>query len=445
MADRPVDFALLFEKAARELDVACALKHVLAQRHGMTVEIVQQNYPTPDILRTLKPAVVIVPFCYQARSNNAFLVRWQGSTFFNLTWEQLFYPGNAKAKTPRGDFALQHVIHNAWSAGYADMLRGLGVPEQHIFIGGNPAYRLYDEPYRRFFRSREALAADRGLDPVRRWVFFPENYNWAFYGPAMLEQMVRDGQSAQQVAAMRDLVTRSFEAAMRWCAALTRREDIELVLRPRPATPPDVFSRRVTDVLGAIPPRMSIVADDSVRDWILASDVVVSSYSTSLIEASIAGKPAYLVEPVAWPDALRQVWHELAPRLRSEAAFVETAAERGDAADAAALADWARSTLMGPGDSIVRIADRLAAIRRHQVPVPARASWRSLTPEGRNPVALRLWYLVSRQLAGRLGVRYRPVEDEYLVDVAAVSEIPSRVARWQVVLGEYLSTLDAAS
>ena len=219
---RSVDVALLFEKAVREIDVATALKHILASRHGLTMEIIQQNYPDHGLVREIDPKVVVLPFCYQQRSNNFFFVRWRGATFFNLTWEQLFYPGNAAAKTPRGEFAVRHVIHNAWSDGYADLLRAQGVPEQHIFVSGNPAYALYDEPYRRYFRSRADLAADAGLDASRRWVFFPENYNWAFYEPPMLEQMVRDGQSLEQVQAMRELVTRSFEVAMRWCAALAR-------------------------------------------------------------------------------------------------------------------------------------------------------------------------------------------------------------------------------
>jgi hypothetical protein len=132
-------------------------------------------------------------------------------------------------------------------------------------------------------------------------VFLPENCNWAFYDDAMLAELIRSGQPAAQVAALREVVTTSFEAAMRWCAALARRSDLELIIRPRPSTAPDHFPKRVEEVVGPLPLRMSVTARDTVRDWILASDVVISSYSTALIEAAVAGET--VVHPRAGPVA----------------------------------------------------------------------------------------------------------------------------------------------
>lgn len=441
---RDVDIVLLFEKAAREIDVACALKLVLERRHGLSVEIVQQNYGIPGVFRRVRPRVVVLPFCYQERSNNQYLVRWHGATFFNLTWEQLFYPGNAKAKTPRGEFAVRHVIHNAWSDIYADLLRAQGVPEAHIFISGNPAHALYDEPYRRYFKTRAALAAEHALDPARRWMFFPENYNWAFYEQVMLDQMVRDGQPAEQVREMRELATRSFEDGMRWCAAVARRDGVELIVRPRPATPVEVFERRVAEVLGRVPPHMTITQRDTVRDWILASDVVVSSYSTSLIEAAIAGKPAYIVEPHALPPSLHQHWHQYVPRLRSEGELVAAALDERPAGDGE-LARWARQTLMGRGDPILLVADQLARVCRRQVPIPAQAPWRSVTLPSKYHLPARLAFELRRHVITMvLPPVNRPIEDELRADVAAEREVPERVRRWEPILADYLATRGAA-
>jgi surface carbohydrate biosynthesis protein len=441
---RDVDVVLLFEKAVREIDVACALKHILARRHGLTAEIIQQNHPDRDLVRGIAPKVVVVPFCYQQRSNNFFFMRWPGAAVFNLTWEQLFYPGNAVAKTPRGEFAVRHVIHNAWSESYADLLRAQGVPEPHIFVSGNPAYALYDEPYRRYFKSRGELASQEGLDAERTWVFFPENYNWAFYERPMLEQMVRDGQPVEQVDSMRDLVTQSFEMAMRWCAALARRGDVEVIIRPRPATPVDVFRRRVEEVLTDIPARISIIQRDTVRDWVLATDVVMSSYSTTLIEASIAGKPAFIVEPIAWPDALRQQWHSLVPRVTTQDEFIAVASGRPPPDED--LGRWARSTMLANGDPILLIADQIAAIRRGAVPVPAPAPWRSITLPSRYPLPGRVVYELRRHLRPLLPPPASPaVEAESLEDVAAVREVPDRVRRWQSLLDDYLASLEEAT
>jgi surface carbohydrate biosynthesis protein len=436
VARRPIDIALLFEKAVRELDVACALK-VLLERQGLSVEIIQQNHPAPHVLRDLMPSVVVLPFCYQARSNNRFLVTWRDAAFFNLTWEQLFYPGNATAKTPRGEFAVQHVIHNAWSEMYAGLLRARGVPEQNIFVSGNPAFTLYQSPYNTYFRSRGELAAEHELDPSVTWVFFPENFNWAFYEEPMLAQMVADGQGADQVADMRQAVTHSFEETMRWCKALVEQTGVHVIVRPRPATPVEEFRRRVNAVIGETPDRLRILQVDTVRDWILASDVVASSYSTSLIEASIAGRPAYIVEPSGRPEALRQDWHDMIPRLRTFEALVDVVVGPQSQVGNNPLAQWARRNLMANGDSILAIADRIAAIRRREVPVPRPAPWRSLVAAGRYGLPPRLTMELRRRFPGIRVPTRRRIAAELRGDVAAAAEVPARVRRWRQVLEGY--------
>ncbi len=437
---RHVDVCLLFERAVRELDVATALKHVLAARHGLTMEIVQQYHARATVFGRIKPSVVVLPHAYHHRYNNHFLMRWRTATFVNLAWEQLLYPGVAAAKSPTGEFAVRHVIHHAWGEGYADLLRASGVPEPHIFIGGHPAYALYQEPYRRYFTPRSELAREHGLDPERRWVFLPENYNWAFYDDAMLAELIRSGQPADQVAAMREVVTASFEAAMRWCASLAQRGDVELVIRPRPATSPALFRARVIEVLGTLPPHLHISVADTVREWILASDVVLSSYSTSLIEAAVAGRPSFILEPVPWPESLRIAWHDHVPHVRSEQQLLDAVLAPSSGGDSA-LATWARTALMSRGDPIVRIADQLARIHARTVPVPEPPPWWSVTPEPRLGMPRRAYYHLRRGFPTSLWPPFRRVDPTIAGDVAAAAEVPERVRRWGPILDPYLASL----
>jgi surface carbohydrate biosynthesis protein len=440
---RRVDFCLLFERAARELDVATALAYILARRHGLTTEVVQQYHARATIFGRIRPDVVILPYAYHERYNNHYLMRWRRSTFFNLTWEQLFYPGVAAVKSPHGEFAVRHVIHHAWSDVYADLLRASGVPEPHIFIGGQPAYALYQEPYRRYFKPRSQIAQENGLDPARRWVFLPENYNWAFYDDAMLAEVTRGGQPAAQVAAMREVVTTSFEAAMRWCAALARRSDIELIIRPRPSTSPKLFRTRVEEIVGPLPPRMSITARDTVRDWILASDVVISSYSTALIEAAVAGKPSFMLKPVPLPDSLHSEWHALLPHLSSEDEMIAAVVAPRQDGDSP-LAQWAESALMSRGDPILRIADELARIRAGSAPIPEPPPWWSITRGAPFGIPPRIWYELRRRFPTSLWPPFRRVDPELLGDVAAAQGVPDRVRRWGPILDAYLASVAAS-
>lgn len=434
---KPIDIVILYEKALRELDVACALK-VMLEREGMSVAIVHQDHDYGEALTRYRPRLVLLPFCYQNRSNNIYLMRWREAIFVNLTWEQFFYRGNRQAKIPRGEFPLGHVIHCAWSQDYLDLLAEIGVPTERTFLSGNPALGLYRAPYREYFCDRAALAATHGLDPARRWVFFPENYNWAFYEESMLRQMVADGQSAEEVAAMRDFATCSFAQAMEWCQRLVAETDVELILRPRPATVPAVMQTRVEALLGPLQARFHVLQDETVREWILAADLVVSSYSTSLIEAAVAGRPILMLEPLSLPDSLVQAWHHLAPRAR-DYAQLRQAAIAPAAKSAEALATWAESRLIGIGDPLSALTSYLVRLCRGEALRPPTATRASVTwgcPPGVPLLAWWAWkYLRSfvSQFKALLNIRHIPADD-IIADVAANHTITDRCAHWKSCL-----------
>lgn len=435
----PIDIVILYEKALRELDVACALK-VMLEREGVSVAVVHQDHDYGEALTRYRPRVVVLPFCYQNRSNNIYLLRWREAIFVNLTWEQFFYRGNRQAKTPRGDFPLNHVMHCAWSQDYLEMLAEIGVPAAHAFLSGNPALGLYLEPYRHYFRDRAALAATYGLDPGRRWIFFPENYNWAFYEESMLRQMVADGQSEEEVAAMRDFAIESFAQAMAWCRQLVAETDVELILRPRPATVPEVMRRRVEALGGPLPKRFHIFQDETVREWILASDLVISSYSTSLIEAAVAGRPILMLEPLPLPDSLLQAWHPLAPKVQDYVGL-RAAAEAPATTPGASLAAWAESRLLGAGDPLCALAGYLIRLCRSEMQRPLPASRSSVTwgtPAGVPVLAWWAWKYVRSfvsQFKALHGIRHVPAAD-IVTDVAAKYTIADRCAQWKVCLSQ---------
>jgi surface carbohydrate biosynthesis protein len=437
MAPR-VDVVCLYEKAARELDVACVLKAMLEDK-GWSVDVIQQNMGAYDAIRRPTPKLVLLPFCYQNRSNNLYLVAWREAAFFNLTWEQIYYPGNAVAKTPRGDFPLHHVVHHAWSEPYARLLESAGIPREHIFLNGSLPLALYADPYRAYFRTRTDLAEAYGLDEGRRWIFFPENYNWAFYDDGMLEQMVLDGQRPADVRLMRDSSNRSFESAVRWAAELVTGADVELVLRPRPSTNAAEFERRVREVLGSRPERLRVTQAGSAREWVLASDAVISSYSTTLIEAAVAGKPVFMLEPEPFPQVLQQDWYSLLDHVRSadEARTIPDRQESG-----AALGLWARESMLSATDPIERLVERLDGILSGRIAPPPSATRASVTIRRSHFIPTSILYEATkwkRRFFARLPSPFRTYHSrdvsEYRPDAAAQVEIPNRVKRWRQVLG----------
>ena len=78
---------------------------------------------------------------------------------------------------------------------------------------------------------------------------------------------------------------------------------------PRPVTPLADFRSAVQRVLTDIPEHLHIIKDESVREWIINSDVVVTSYSTSLKDF-IDGTARYGL------DALYEVYRVKRPLWR---------------------------------------------------------------------------------------------------------------------------------
>lgn len=430
-----IDLLLFYEHTARELDAVCVVKHLCETRHGLRVELAHQPYGGPEALKRWNPRVVAVPFCYsQSVAHYPFLLDWPKATIFNLAWEQLFYQGNRSAKLPEGEFECRHVLHHAWGEFFARTLEGQGVPRANIFVNGHPAYMLYAEPYRRFFSSRAQLAQRHALDPAKRWVFFPENYNWAFYAPWKLAEVAATGTPPEHIQAMVAFCQDSFGQVMEWCRRTAARGGVEVIVRPRPATPISEFAAAVGRSVPEQPPSLRIIKDESVREWILASDVVISSYSTSLIEAAVAGKASYMLEPIPIPPALHVEWHDQAARLRTYAQFEAACLGHPEQASDQQLGQWARGQMMAHGDALSNLADHLGSLARQHRRGPNLGRRRLLAPKRPKWAPAWLAFELERIRGARQRRRTQPPAAFYERDMMTAGELAARSQAWGAVL-----------
>jgi hypothetical protein len=194
----------------------------------------------------------------------------------------------------------------------------------------------------------------------------------------------------------------------------------------------DQFRGAVKEILPALPPRLHFIQDKSVREWILASDVVVSSYSTSLIEAAVAEKSVYMLEPYPIPESLHVGWHDLVPHIKTYDEFLaqDTMKVESDAL----LGEWARKTLMADGDPIHRMANFIAQLVQGKMELPSSPSWKTIVPANRYRAYIQL-RKIYRKVRFLLGIpKIEPVPQEYLKDIQGPEEINSRIRRWSDVL-----------
>ena len=453
-----VDVVYLVEHIARELDVACAVKHYSGQRHQLRVEVVPIKSPS-DALSTFRPRVVALPYSYRATDPETrnYLPHWPKAIYFNLSWEQLLYRAFQEEKAPSDEFSCQYVLHHAWGNFHKDYLMRHRVPESHVFVNGQPAYKLYDDPYCLCQAQRPELARRFGLDPDKRWIFFPENYGWAFYTEAKLNEIISRGLDRRIAYEQRDFCRKSLPVVLKWCADVASRGAVEVVVRPRPATLLSAFRSMVSHALDSWPANLHIIKEGSVREWVLASDTVLSSYSTTLIEAAVAGKCAYMVLPYPLPEGLMADWYANAAQLRTWDEFESACCQEPDASSSEPLKQWARREMMSRGDAIRNLADILAEIARpgfdrppeippHLIPEPQDKSQHNEPPERTRPIAEHA-YRLMRKCAGTAWKRWKRAAIpgwDWETDKTAVSqsdlerfdqdEVGSRVAEWEKVL-----------
>jgi surface carbohydrate biosynthesis protein len=420
---RKINVLFLIEHVARELDVITCLVQKLRTQFGIDAEVKSYYNDFTYNLETYRPEIVVFPFFYGADNPYAieYLARWPETKFLNLAWEQILMEVDYGMKTPRDDSARERVMHICWTQKYFDFLLSKGAKPDHLLLTGNPVMKLYDSPYKNYFKSRADLASLYKIDAGRKWVLFPESYQYVFMSEHRLQELVEeDNADPKLLAEAREYSNRCLNLLFAWANELCAKTDPLFILRPRPSTTPERAMKFMRKAIGAPAGNIAIIKAESAREWILAADHVVSSHSTTLIEAAIAGKPVHLFSPEAIPDALTAEWHDLIPLLKNRDSFLQAIRQFPIEPNGTQLASWARARQFPEHDPLDAIARRIAQLsaptRLHE---PSPLSDYSRLWNGRILLEmLRRWWrrFISRE------------------DIFGTREVARRVSRWRRVL-----------
>ncbi len=433
-----LDILILVEHADRELDVACLIRALIEQRATrLRVKVANFYTEAQSLIENHSPRVVVTPFFYAIDDKimRDYVAAWSHATFFNLAWEQILYGSQQTLKRPRDAFTRDRVRHLAWSRWFAEYLQGHGVMAEKTHWLGHPLYDLYDPKFRRYFPDRKEIARAEGLDPEKRWVFFPENFRWAFLGDAKLKSLNEQGVDIADLEAQRAYCREALGASAKWLASIARRRDIEVILRPRPAVNSSQIRDFVAQEAGETPQNFHIIKSLSVREWIFASDIVVSSISTSLIEAAIAGKPILRMSPTAVPETLWYDWCEFVAVAESEAVLEKAVAGELDMVGSLAVRRWAADNFKlgeAPTDAIANLLIRLV----NQTP---RNIGASTPPAGEKPPWLESALAVAPlRMRHQLRAKYQPDYffnfETHEKDLFGDSEVRLRTQKWRAIL-----------
>ena len=444
---KTIDVLYFVEHVSRELDTACIVKYLCETKYGLSVKIASLPLEVKSVIHLYQPHIVALPYLYSAQSAKIppIIKHWKDLTYLNLNYEQFFSKINKKFRAPGDSFVRNEVYHHVWGESFKEFLVKNGVKENNIFVNGNPSYMLYQKPYCDYFPARSDLAKKYELNERKRWLFFPENFAWAFLSNARIKSYIRTGYDSEIAYENREFNRKSLREVIHWFNHIALDPNIEIIVRPRPAVHRDAYVRKFEKELPNIPPAIHIIKEGDIREWNLASDIVVSSFSTSLLEAAVADKPIYMLEPYAFPDWLQAGWYDLVPHIRSRDELENICHQEPDPLSWQPAQDYVMRTALSKGDAIANIARILYDLRQVRN-TPAKYVRSKLIPQVLVPgittrsitKTLRALRSASHRSMANRSEHKANTRDDALDNDFTDEDVNVRIKRWELILQNHL-------
>ncbi len=287
------DFLILYEHIVRELDCDALLMAEL-RRRGYTVELRQLMQPKKlSYFLWRKPKVIVTSAMYNNETLNSFVYNNVGrlDKVVNLHWEEVLSKEQEESEFYGLTQNAAKCVHICWGPAARERILRT-VPERNAVITGAMQLDFLLPQFEGFYLSRRQLAEQFGLDPEKRWLLYVSSFSCAWM----------DDQEVSELESMTDLNFKDFKAVGRRSMEVTldwfRRylashPDQLLIYRPHPSewqSPPLMEMQRQYA-------NFRVISDYSVKQWVQASDLVITWMSTSLAEIFFSGKGCIVLRP----------------------------------------------------------------------------------------------------------------------------------------------------
>jgi surface carbohydrate biosynthesis protein len=350
-----VQLRLAWEHTHREL-----LASILILRRLRDDGVVAHLQHARELAGQAEREVVLLPFYYDDSDLSKYLYRLDLSRRWvvNLAYEQMHFRCGRGYLMPDGRFAREQMLHCAWGPRFESLLVEHGIAPERIRRIRHPRFGIYGA--RTLLRGREALAADFGLDPGKRWILVPYNFNLAYIKPELRASLEARGYALSDeflagVATARD----AFTPMVRTLADAY--PDHEVILRVHPA---GYEAATLYEAEGRARPNLHVIADYDVAEWICACALVIVWNSTTSMEAVLAGTPVIAYEPEAFSERFEYDVNRIIPTFSAVddiLSVVSRLPNPGLTYDLERFAQWYGEGPESPADRIAAIVHEARA------------------------------------------------------------------------------------
>jgi surface carbohydrate biosynthesis protein len=308
---KKVDVIFFIEHKDREFETIEAITLELIKL-GLTAIILSVYF---DLIKLYKYKTKTVVFPYLLSKEDWPLnlvtnIFGENITYINMNWEQLISKVNEDYKKPQDDFVKKTVKHVSWSENFKEnFLLKNNVLEENICITGNPANDILISLMSKNKEWRSKLSLQYSLDINKKWLFMPMNYGWAFSKDELINGKILAGYPSDIAWEHRSYAKKCLTSFIDFIINLANNSKYEIIIRPHPSISEEQYLELFHQKTNDIPQNIIINKDYSIREWIISSDVIGSSWSTSVWDAYNIGKKVFLYTPYARPDWLDVWWN----------------------------------------------------------------------------------------------------------------------------------------
>ncbi len=374
-----VDFLMIYEHKVRELENLCLVKYEL-ERRGYKVVI--KHIEDEEALEAVKPLyhakVVTTMACYQNAS-----LEWHTKDFvsfdkvIDMQWENIVYPKDERAGVFKNYTGIgREVVRVSWGeANKRRLLKAAHMDERNIKVVGHIGMDFLRDQLRGYYMSREELFRQYDLPVDKKVLLFAS----PFYADNLSEQYIA-GMCRRHGDDWRDyyaFMMESEKKILEWMEKLCNdRDDIVVVYRPHPGH----IGRHMSEVAARCS-NFKVISEKSVKQWILACDMIYTGNSSTIVEAFFADKMCYLLFPYEVTDGYELKLISKGEKIRDYEGFYRSAIGEGgafpisreaindiylvdDVPSYMKFADMAEQVLKDPSYALTR--EQLKAYRRKQ-------------------------------------------------------------------------------
>lgn len=289
-----MDFLIFYETVPREYENACLLKCEL-ERRGYSANICSTI--RVDYWKSLfyRPKVIIVPGIYDNKGIYTFVRSKRARKkckIVDLRYEQLVVRNNDGEPMNLPKDKAQNVYHICWGDASVNDLYKFGIERQYLVKIGPIQFDLARTEFCGYFKTRDELAKEFGLDIEKKWILFTSSLAYAHldkYQIITMTESTRLPDFENYVLYMKKVM----DLLMDWIDKfLTENPDYIYIYRPHPSELETTAFQRLLNKFS----NFKIIRTYSVKQWFAVADVINTWNSTSIVECYYFKKPCCVID-----------------------------------------------------------------------------------------------------------------------------------------------------